>query len=344
MCGANDVITLAYPNEDWTATQVIGKQSKCSRAQLTLSWIPSVRAAGTSVKVTNSIIRVLLSALPSESLPLQPPRTSISGLPWCTSPALPRPHVPPTDSSHAPRGQTCLAARDNNPICNGRGPSKATPEGWFGETLCVVFEVQGPVSTWLNSSFAAPVVAYVGCVNRFPVALMSRPYDATIITNGEWPATARLGGVGGKGAVATGKDVGGVVEFRPMRGSEGSSTTVCVAARDTFGSSIGGTRSKYCEGGPLSGRSCVDASDCGGGGGCVPACITFVVQRCQYCVRDTDTLMLLARDYGLYVNWMRLWVMNSNQDMEQTDIDEVGAPHPPPSVCELTLSLPCPLL
>jgi hypothetical protein len=86
MCGARDAISLSYPNEEWSATQVIGKQSECSRAQITIKWAPPEKAAGTSFKV-------------------------------------------------------CLAARDDNRICYGRGPTKATPEGWFGETLCIVFEV-----------------------------------------------------------------------------------------------------------------------------------------------------------------------------------------------------------
>ena len=38
--------------------------------------------------------------------------------------------------------QVCLAARDNNPICYGKGPAKATPEGWFGEEQCIIYEVR----------------------------------------------------------------------------------------------------------------------------------------------------------------------------------------------------------
>jgi len=147
---------------------------------------------------------------------------------------------------------------------------------------------------------------------------MSRPYDGTIVTNGEWPGEATLG------PMSVGGDVGGVIEFRPRRGSEGSSTTVCVAASDVFVNGGGTSRGKYCEGGSLRGRSCMDSSDCGGSGICTDACVTFVVQRCLYCVQDTDTLMYLARDYGLHVNWMRLWVLNSNQDMQEDNAAEVG--------------------
>lgn len=59
------------------------------------------------------------------------------------------------------------------------------------------------------------------------------------------------------------------------------------------------------------------------GGMCEGSCIDFVVQRCQYCVGDSDTLELLVKVYGIQTNWLRLWTLNSDQDAALKEREEV---------------------
>lgn len=55
-------------------------------------------------------------------------------------------------------------------------------------------------------------------------------------------------------------------------------------------------------------RTCNADLDCVGGGVCMRACITLQVQRCRYCVQDSDTLRNVvggrAGGFGIDTNWL----------------------------------------
>jgi hypothetical protein len=273
MCKADDQIDRAkYPDQDWKASMAYNAASRCSRAKRTVRWIPPGDAAGHSYKV-------------------------------------------------------CAAARDNSNQCFGTVSELATPRGWFGEQQCVLIEVVRLLVKWEGDfvnlgSDPWTVKAYVGCEFKFHLKVSDAlvnpnnagdvPYalEAMLQDTGMPYVTTKVqSGISGIGIpqrlhVSTLDAV-----WVPGRRTEGKIFHMCFAAMDLAGI-LSTPTDLVCRGGSEHLLGCFSDGDCGGGV-CQKACVEVEVQRCQYCIKGTDTLTWMTRYFGIESNWMRLWALNS---------------------------------
>ncbi len=181
--------------------------------------------------------------------------------------------------------KVCAVARDSSTLCNGKGPKDATSSGWYGEQMCMIFQVGKPTIEWSRNSDVLPTgtssqFGYVGCQVKITAAAedQAKVYDVDVDVAGGLPNGA---------VVTTAKQTGQaqkIVTWIPKRGTEGSTVTICFVARDEAGALP-----------PLA-----------------KACRTITVQKCQYCVRGGDTLATIMKGYGLDTNWLRIWLHNGN--------------------------------
>jgi hypothetical protein len=181
--------------------------------------------------------------------------------------------------------RVCAVARDSSTLCYGKGPKDATSSGWYGEQMCVIFQVDRPHIVWAESSDVLATgtsmqFGYVGCqVNISAVAKdVAEVYDVDVDVAGDLPNGAVVRSVKEKGLAKK------ILTWIPKRGSEGSTVTVCFSAQDSARALP-----------PLP-----------------KACRTITVQKCQYCVRGSDTLGSIMKGYGLDTNWLRIWLHNGN--------------------------------
>lgn len=214
----------------------------------------------------------------------------------------------------------CAVARDDSSECSGKGSEFATPRGWFGEQQCVIINVLR-LQIVFGGDFANmgtgnwTMKAYVGCEFKFRVDVkdaLQKPDNP----NDFYPLTIMMEEAGLEGVrVAS----GGVVSrpslnanWVPPRGTEGKSLLMCFAVRDKM-DILKEPMQKLCRGGGSEHlKGCYSDSECGGGI-CQKACVKMDVQRCQYCLKSSDTLAWMTRYFGIETNWMRLWALNSYQ-------------------------------
>jgi hypothetical protein len=291
MCKADDQIDRAiYPDEDWKATMAYNAASRCSRAKRTVSWTPPGDAAGHMFKV-------------------------------------------------------CAAARDNSNLCFGTVSDFATPRGWFGEQQCILIDVLRLLVKWGGDfvnlgSDPWTVKAYVGCEFKFhltvsdalvdpnnagdvPYALEAMLQDTGLphVTTTAHSGTSGIG-IPQRLAAATLDAV-----WVPRRRTEGKIFRMCFAARDLAGV-LSTPTDLVCRGGSKHLLGCHSDGDCAGGV-CQKACVEVEVQRCEYCIKDTDTLTWMTRYFGIESNWMRLWALNSFERGNALTRNVQGAIFPP---------------
>jgi len=56
----------------------------------------------------------------------------------------------------------------------------------------------------------------------------------------------------------------------------------------------------------------------------------MTVQRCEYCIKGTDTLTWMMRYFGIETNWMRVWALTSYQSNSSRTREIPGAIFPAP--------------
>mmetsp|Transcript_14877 Transcript_14877/g.29870 ORF Transcript_14877/g.29870 Transcript_14877/m.29870 type:complete len:1377 (+) Transcript_14877:110-4240(+) len=225
----------------------------------------------------------------------------------------------------------CAVARDDSSLCAQEGgPPFATPEGWFGERQCVNVQVADVVVRWTGNlgnllSPADPswnVKAYVGCETVMAVGAASAelgglapgsvPYELTAMLDAERMTPAAVAAA----TVDSSQPAAGVtVHWLPARGMEGQEQRVCFKAEKAAALQVAGEAPMRttCRGGVNHLVGCSSDADCTGGGVCGDMCVTLTVARCEYCVREEDTLVKVVRQYGFETNWLRLWALNSYQ-------------------------------
>jgi len=291
MCRARDMINLdLYPNEPWMAPLNTQSRSSCSRAERTIEYTALASEAGKQYRV-------------------------------------------------------CMVARDDSGVCSGVAP-QASKRGWYGETHCIIFDVLRPVLEWVPetlSLFSGEVEALVGCTTSLTV--MARDMSTSAVTSNTTHPTGNYhvlislqpsvalpegmvleeqAAVGDGCRARTGScSAQRQLTWRPSRGTEGRRYRVCMAVGDEHGmTSLG----KSCHGGARDGHSCHDHTECPGStpeapgkmggppGTCtvMSHCITVHVVRCRYCAEGRDSLSKAARDYGVDMNWLRMWALNGN--------------------------------
>mmetsp|Transcript_61092 Transcript_61092/g.144169 ORF Transcript_61092/g.144169 Transcript_61092/m.144169 type:complete len:1352 (+) Transcript_61092:198-4253(+) len=223
----------------------------------------------------------------------------------------------------------CAVARDDSALCaRDGGPRFATEEGWFGERHCVRVSVEDVVARWEGSiaEYASEtnleweVMSYVGCEEVITLQALSRE---TGLEPGQLPykLMPRLDGdrMEQRAVFATAVDDSDPemlkVTWNPQRGMEGQTLEVCFAAEKEAALQVAGEEPMrtVCRGGPQHLVGCMSDQDCTEGGRCLPMCLKMMVQRCEYCVKDDDTLTWVVRQYGFETNWLRLWALNSYQ-------------------------------
>ena len=219
--------------------------------------------------------------------------------------------------------RVCAVARDDSVACSGIAAG-STGRGWYGSPLCYVLEVVRADVFWVNAydSFNS-AEAYVGCrgvlqataADRSDNPLASRPgtgnYPLIVNVSGAMPPGAAPGPFVGPATTASQS-----VVWLPQHGSEGLRYQVCFTVSDTYSATLGVVLDGYCD---SDSRACAVArlgSDCRGAQRCRPACSTLQVARCRYCVSPGDTLGAIMRRVALDSNWLRLWALNGNEDME----------------------------
>jgi len=281
---------VRYPDEPWHAAMDTESRSGCSRAELVLEYTALAAEAGNDYRV-------------------------------------------------------CVVAKDDSAMCAGIAPS-ASERGWYGETHCIIFQVVQPVLEWLPETlalFTGEVDLIVGCESRLLIA--ARDVSVSVVTGNvshptgnyhvglyplasvELPEGTQLSAQPGAthackartGPCAAAREL----TWRPKRGAEGRRFQVCFGVRDEFAvTSLG----LSCKGGVRHGLPCHGDSQCpgvpgeapgkpgGAAGSCSVAdsCVTLHVVRCRYCAEGQDSLAKTAREYGLEMNWLRMWALNGN--------------------------------
>jgi len=207
--------------------------------------------------------------------------------------------------------RVCVIAKDSSTACSGKGPpaEEATSRGWFGEQQCVTIHVMRPALSWVLDGSPNEFVSYVGCTSRVAIrvqdcSLASAPacrgrYLLYIEASTSLPAGSRLHD--GTSSVGFRERV---LEWVPTRGTEGSVVTMCFTAGDVLHTQA-----------PLEEQ-----------------CWNVTVQKCQYCVKSSDTLAVIMKEYGLDTNWLRLWLHNGNNAPSEpvpriTNPDLIIKPH-----------------
>uniref|UniRef100_A0A7S0WBU6 LysM domain-containing protein n=1 Tax=Hemiselmis tepida TaxID=464990 RepID=A0A7S0WBU6_9CRYP len=205
------------------------------------------------------------------------------------------------------RNPSCPPSLAENDVCTldpvvGASRS-ATPQGFYGDPLCVNLRVIPPMPYWNNYTVAtdnatagpAEKLGHVGCDIRYAIAATDPRYDMAIELDPSTPLPP--------GASLIPRRSGGTaeVEFRwtPQRGTEGSRRTVCFRAfpKVSFRSHLSPEYQEATVGGELPVR-----------------CLAVTVRRCKYCVGGAETLLTKMKEYSVDMNWLRLWAANGNDD------------------------------
>jgi hypothetical protein len=216
-------------------------------------------------------------------------------------------------------GQTfkvCAVARDNSNQCYGKVSEFATQRGWFGEQQCVIIEVLKLLVTWGGDFINLgenewTMKAYVGCEFKFHLEVR----DALADPNDSYPLMAMVQDTGLQRVTSKSSGTASApvldATWVPGRGTEGKTFYMCFAANDMAGI-LSEPTTLVCRGGAKHLDGCHTDDDCDGGV-CQRACVKLEVQRCEYCIKGTDTLTWMTRYFGIETNWLRLWALNSYQ-------------------------------
>jgi len=233
-------------------------------------------------------------------------------------------------------GQTfkvCAVARDDSNQCYGTVPEFATQRGWFGEQQCVIINVLRLLVNW-GGDFVNlgedewTMKAYVGCEFKFHLEIKDSLADAGDAADEPYPLVALLQDTGLQHLTTRGSGTSLDATWVPGRGMEGKSFHMCFGANDLAGI-LSEPSNMVCRGGSKHLEGCYADSDCGGGV-CQRACVRMEVQRCEYCVKGTDTLTWMMRYFGIETNWMRLWALNSYETNTSRTLEIQGAIFPAP--------------
>ena len=236
----------------------------------------------------------------------------------------------PSSSEAGNSFRVCAMARDDSVECQGIATG-STSSGWYGNSLCYEMDVVQAEIFWLNVYETFNLVeAYVGCKGIIQASAADESVNPlSVDEQGNYPLIINVSGTLPPGAVlgsfqrpANTTAVQSVVWF-PEHGSEGLQFEICFRVSDIFSQDT--FMDGYCA---ADYRACVVAnlgSDCVGVQMCKPACSTAQVARCRYCVSAGDTLSTIMRKISLDSNWLRLWALNGNEDME-TNVIAINNP------------------
>jgi len=210
----------------------------------------------------------------------------------------------------------CFIARDDSDLCE--------LNGWYSrDEICVSVEVLEP-SSIISSGDATLTETPVGCTGESSfsfteernyciedvwVSSVSCEQGGVVTTGTELPSSFSITTESIEDLFCMGCDneitqagVSGSLHHNPVRGEEGSTTTICVMTKDIYGMTSG------------------------------EICQTFTVPKCRYCVQDGDTLHYFSVNYGFGARWLNLWTANNdfinNPDMLLTEGDIITlGPH-----------------
>lgn len=182
--------------------------------------------------------------------------------------------------------QLCAVPQDTSTICYGQGPPDATAQGWYGDATCAVFKVSAATFQWVDYFPGFSFDAYVGCTFSFRVGLLqsTQGYSALFeATQMPEKASARQtcssSGCTGIGGVVS---IQGIIEWSPPRGTEGRQFSFCYRGGDGLVS--------------VTPERCFNVS----------------VGKCRYCVQGNLALPTVRNDFGLDLDWLRLWTLNGD--------------------------------
>eukprot|EP00291_Cryptomonas_curvata_P024301 CAMPEP_0172173314 /NCGR_PEP_ID=MMETSP1050-20130122/12975_1 /TAXON_ID=233186 /ORGANISM="Cryptomonas curvata, Strain CCAP979/52" /LENGTH=1465 /DNA_ID=CAMNT_0012845035 /DNA_START=193 /DNA_END=4588 /DNA_ORIENTATION=+ len=228
----------------------------------------------------------------------------------------------PTFNEAGKSFRICAVARDDSVSCQGIA-SGSTKRGWYGDSICYDLEVVKVDIFWTNVYDNFNIVeAYVGCKGIIQATAEDQSanpllpgtkgnYQLVINISGSLPPGASLGAFQGPSTSVTQS-----VIWYPERGSEGLQYQICFSVTDTYSIAQSASQDGFCDSDL---RACLisnSGTDCIGKQQCKPACSILRVARCRYCVAPGDSLSSIMRKISLDSNWLRLWALNGNEDME----------------------------